>query len=219
MPLHLNLFHEIETQKAASRRDPLKIAAYILIAICGVFAALYLLELGKFAATNSQYSLLKAEFDKLDPQARAAEKREKDLKETFDTSEKFVRAIEDRFYWAPVMGEVMKVVPREVQITKMSGGVQGAAVKKTTMNFDGIAAGDDPRRVAEDLRQSLVETFGKKYRNVTAIFRQLEESPASVTLDGKTLPTAIFGISLTLQAGEEAPATPPPSRAARRRSG
>jgi Tfp pilus assembly protein PilN len=211
MPLHLNFYHEIESQKAASRRDPLKIAAYILIGIVAIFAGMYLLELGKYAASASQMSRLKSEFDKIDPGARDAAKREEAMKQTFETSERFVKAIEGRFYWAPMMEEVIKIVPREVQVTKMTGTVQGEGAKKAVINFDGIAAGTDPRRVAEDLRQALVENFGKKFQNVTASFRQLEDSTDVVTLDGKNLSTAVFGIALSLQMGEETPATPPPA--------
>lgn len=217
MPLHLNLYHEIESQRAASRRDPLKIAGYILFSIIAVFAVMYLWELGKSASANAELVRLKTEFDKLDPKAREAEKREQDLKHTFETSDKFVKGIENRFYWAPVFDEIVRVVPREVQITKLSASVQGEGLKKAQMNFDGIAAGTDPRRVAEDLRQALVETFGKKYQNVTATFRQLEDSAETVTLDGRPLPAAIFGIALSLQIGEEVAATPPPSTGRKRR--
>lgn len=210
MPLHLNLLHEIETQKTASRRDPLKIAVYILIAVAALFAVMYFWELGRFASTNAQHARLKAEFDKLDPLAREAEKRENALKQIFETSEKFVQTIEGRFYWAPVMEEIVKIVPREVQITKMTASVAGDAIKRAQFNFEGVAAGDDPRSVAEDLRQSFIENFGKTYRDVTATFRQLEDSAETATLDGKKLPLAIFSIALSLQAGEEKPATPAP---------
>lgn len=219
MPLHLNLFHEIESQKAASARDPLKIAAYILAGIVAIFAGMYLMELGRFASTNSELTRLKAEFDRIDPKAREAEKREKDLKQMFETSEKVVKSVENRFYWAPVIEDVVKIVPREVQITKLGATVQGDALKRVQMNLDGVAAGTDSRRVAEDLRQALVETFGKKYKNVTAVFRQLDDSTESVSLDGRTLPTVIFGITLTLQYGEENAATPAPAAGARRRRG
>jgi Tfp pilus assembly protein PilN len=211
MALHLNLYHEIETQKSASRRDPLKIAGYILGATVAVFAAMYAFETAKSSSLNMKLATLKAQFDDLDPKAREAEKRENALKQTFETSDRFVKNIETRFYWAPVIEDVVKAVPREVQITKLTGTVQGEDVKKAQLTFDGIAAGADPRRVAEDLRQALVETFGKKFKEVTAKFRLLEEGTETVTLDGRSLPTATFGITISLQVGEEAPVTPPPA--------
>ena len=217
MALRLNLYHEIEKEKAASRRDPLKIAAYILGGTVAIFAAIYVIQLSKSATLRTKFVALKSEFDQLDPKAREAEKREKTLTQTFDTSQRFVSSIESRFYWAPVLADIVKVVPREVQITKFTGNVQGEDVKKAQMTFDGVAAGTDPRRVAEDLRQALVETFGRRFKNVTASFRQLDESAEVVQLDGRSLPTATFAITISLQIGEEAPATPPPTDRSKKR--
>jgi Tfp pilus assembly protein PilN len=218
MPLHLNLYHEIESQKAASRRDPLKIAAYILGVVVVVFGVMYFWELGQSAALNAELQRRKSEFDSIDPKAREAEKREKAMKETFETSDKLVQHIEGRFYWAPVFEDIVKTVPREVQITKLSGNVQGDVIKKTQINVDGIASGADPRRAAEDLRQSLMETFGKRYKNVNATFRQLDDGAETVKLDGRNWPTANFAISLSMQDKDQAPATPPPTERKKRRS-
>lgn len=218
MPLHINLYHEIESQKAASRRDPLKIASYILGLVVVIFAVMYFWELGQSAALDSELQRRKSEFDSIDPIAREAEKREKDLQETFDKSEKLVTNIETRFYWGPVLEEIVKSVPREVQITKMTGNVSGEAIKRTQINLDGIAAGADPRRVAEELRQSLVEIFSKKYKNVNATFRQLDDGAETVKLDGRNWPTANFGIALSLQDKDESEVTPPPTERRKRRS-
>lgn len=216
MPLHLNLYHEVASQKAASARDPLKIAMYILGAIVAVFALIYFWEYGKSSSLEHELSGRRAEFDKLDPHAREAEKREKDLKKTFETSDKLVAGIEGRFYWAPVLETVIKTVPREVQITKLSASVGGETVKRASLTFEGIAAGSDPRRVAEDLRQALAEEFGKKFKGVDASFRQLDDAAETVTVNGKKWPTAAFAIVLTLQTGDEASAAPAPERRRRR---
>lgn len=219
MPLHLNLYHEIESQKAASRRDPLKIAAYILGVVVVVFAVMYFWELGQSSALNAELQRRKTEFDAIDPKAREAEQREKTLKKTFETSDKLVQHIESRFHWAPVMEEIVKTVPREVQITKLTGNVQGDAVKKTQINVDGVAAGADPRRAAEDLRQSLMENFAKRYKNVNATFRQLDDGAETVKLDGRNWPTANFAISISMQDKDPAAATPPPTERKKRRAG
>jgi len=214
MPLHLNLYHEIDRQKAASRRDPLKIAAYILGFIVAIFVAMYVIELGKNASIQGDLAKLKAEFDGLDPKAKEVERSEKALKQTLDTSAQFVKSIEGRFYWAPTLQEVIKIVPREVQITRFGGNVTTVAgapgtepTKKAVITVDGIACGADPRRVAEDLRQTLAETFGKKYKTSTASFRQLDDSTDTVALDGRNLPTATFGITLTVEGANDAAAT------------
>jgi Tfp pilus assembly protein PilN len=219
MPLRLNHYHEIERQRAASRRDPLKIAAYVLGVVIVVFGVMYFWELGQSASLDAELKRRKSEFDAIDPKAREAEKREKAMKDTFDKSDKLVQSIEGRFYWAPVLEQIVKTVPREVQITKFSANVQGEAVKKTTISVDGVAAGADPRRVAEDLRQSLVETFGKKYKGVTATFRQLDDGAELALLDGRNWPTANFAIAISMQDKDGATATPAPVVAGRKKRG
>jgi hypothetical protein len=121
-----------------------------------------------------------------------------------------VQRIEGRFYWAPVLQQITQLVPREVQIVKMVGDVQGERVKKASVTLDGISAGSDPRRVAEELRTSIAEEFAKTYKNVSSTFRSLEDGTELVKLDGKMAPTATFAINVQLTAGEEAVETPAP---------
>jgi hypothetical protein len=127
-----------------------------------------------------------------------------------------VKRIEGRFYWAPVLEQITALVPREVQITKLAGEIQGEAVKKCQVTVDGLSAGADPRKVAEELRQSITETFSKKFRGVEAKFRTLEDGTELVMLDGQKWPTANFAINVQFQSGEEASATPPPRQAKKR---
>ena len=128
-----------------------------------------------------------------------------------------VKRIEGRFYWAPLLEQIVPLVPTEVQITKLQGDVTGDSLKKCLMTIDGISAGSDPRKVAEELRQSISESLGKRYKNVVTSFRQLEDGTERVNLDGKTWPTATFAINVQLQAGEEAAATPAPRAGANRK--
>ena len=213
MSLRLNLFHEIKQQRSASRRDPLKISLYILGGIVACFAALYLWELGRATVLSRDLAKKKAEFDTLEPQAKLAKKHEDELQQTFNTSRKLVKKIEGRFYWAPVLAQLTALVPREVQITKFSGDTQGELPKKCQFTVDGLSAGPDPRKVAEELRQALVESFGKQFKSVDAKFRALEDGTELVMLDGKQWPTASFAINVQFHSGEEAVATPPPTGA------
>jgi Tfp pilus assembly protein PilN len=212
MPLHINLYHEIEKLHEQRKRDPLKISLFILGGVVAIFAAMYALELAKFASVDSDYRKMKSEFDAIDPTAKKAVAREASLQKTVAAGNTLVRRIEGRFYWAPVLEQLATLVPREVQITKLDGRVQGTGLKKIEITIDGVTSGAEPRKVAEDLRTSLEGNFGKQYKSVTASFRQLEESPERVTLDAKEWPTAIFVINLQFQFGEETPATPPPRK-------
>jgi hypothetical protein len=178
---------------------------------------MYCLELGQSAALDFELAKRKNEFSSIEPKAKQAEKREKDMQHTFQLSDQMSKDIEGRYYWAPVLAEIIKTVPREVQITKLNGNVQGDSLKRADIQLDGVAIGQDPRRVAEDLRQTLVDLFGKKFKNVSATFKQLEDGTETVALDGKNWPSVTFGIILKMQTGVEGPATPAP--VVRRRPG
>jgi hypothetical protein len=123
-----------------------------------------------------------------------------------------VKRIEGRLYWAPLLEQLTTLVPREAQVTRFSGEVQGDDIKKCTLTIEGVAAGADPRKVAEDLRTAIAEEFSKKYRNVTSIFRSLEDGAESARLDGKTWPTATFSINVQLSAGGETGTAPVAAR-------
>jgi hypothetical protein len=207
MPLKLNLYHEIETNRAASRRDPLKISLYVLGAIAASFAGWYVWEIASLTGLEHDLARKKAEFNDVDPKAKAAKKQEEDLSRMFKTSEKLIAKVEGRFYWAPVLERLTTLVPREVQITKFSGDAQGDSHKKCQFTLDGLSAGADPRKVAEELRQSLAESFGKDFKNVDAKFRTLEDGTEFAMLDGKRWPTASFTINVQFHSGEE-PAPP-----------
>ncbi|MEO8350902.1 MAG: hypothetical protein ABI680_04170 [Chthoniobacteraceae bacterium] len=212
MPIRLNLLHEIEQARTARRRDPLKISLYILGGIVFGFAAMYFWQLGKAGLLDRRLAARKADFEAIEPKAKVAKEREQSLQKVFTRKDALVRKIDERFYWAPMLAEIARQVPREVQITKLTGDVTGEAPKKVEISLDGTSAGDDPRKVAEELRQSLTEAFGQKFKNVEARFRSLEDGEEKAALDGKQLSTAIFGINVTFQSGEEAPATPAPRR-------
>jgi hypothetical protein len=210
MALQLNLIHEIEQAERARQRDPLKLSLWGLGLIGACFASYYFLQLAKMSVIAQEYSRKKAVFDSIEPKAKAAKAREDELNEKLRMSGNLVQRIEGRFYWAPVIEQLITLVPREVQITKLAGDVQGEGVKKCRLTIDGTSAGLDPRKVAEDLRAAIAESFGSKYKNVKSSFRALEDGIEIVKLDGESRPTATFAINVELQSGEEAPAAPAP---------
>jgi hypothetical protein len=206
MPLRLNLYHEVERQKLVQRRDPLKLSMFGMGFVAVIFAGYYAWQLGAAGGVSHELARKKAEFALLEPKALAAQKREEELSKSLKASELLVKRIEGRFHWAPLLEQLTQLVPREAQITRFSGDVQGEGPKKCTLNIDGLSAGADPRKVAEDLRTAIAEEFSKKYRNVSSTFRSLEDGAETANLDGKTWPTATFAINVQLTAGEDAPA-------------
>jgi hypothetical protein len=208
MALHLNLHYEIENARRARKRDPLKLSLWGLCAIAACFASYYFFQLAKLSVIAQELASKKAAFAAIEPKSKKAKQREDELSETKHISESLVQRIEGRFYWAPLIEELVRVVPREVQITKLAGDVQGDGAKKCKLSIDGLSAGADPRKVAEELRTTIAETFGKKYQNVTSNFRSLEDGVEMVQLDGRAWPTAVFAINVELQSGAETAAAP-----------
>src|SRR3954451_7276396 len=152
MALHLNLFHEIERQKALNRRDPLKLSMYGLGVIAAGMAGYYVLQFAGAKSTANELARVEAEYKKLTPQAEAAVKLETELSATIKTSENLTKRIEGRFYWAEVLQTLSETVPPSVQITKLNGEVANDAVRHGTITIEGLSAGSEPRKVAEDLR-------------------------------------------------------------------
>ena len=201
MALHLNLYHEVTRQRQVQRRDPLKLSIYALVALAIGMAGYYFLQLGKTSLISSELARKKAEFTAVEPKALEAKKQVEELSTTILVSKTLVRRIEERFYWAPVLESVAKLVPGEVQLVKLSGDVQGDSVKKCTLTLDGISVGSDPRKVAEDFRTAVTNEFGKNYQNVSSSFRSLEDGSETVKLDGMMHPTATFAINVQLSIG------------------
>lgn len=212
MALHLNLYHEIEREKQAKARDPLKLSMMGLGFIAALFAGYYFWQLNIMSGIRAELDNKKAEFKKLEPRSKAAEKAEAELATMLKVSRGLSDTIEGRFFWAPVLEQIAKVVPPEVQVSRLSGEVQGEAYKKCLLTLNGTAAGLNPRKSAEDLRSALATAFGAKFKAVSASFRTLEDGTELASLDGKKFPTATFQIAVSLTVTEEPVATPVPVR-------
>lgn len=188
----------------------MKFAVLGLVIVAVGLVGYYLLELNGQRTVKSELQSLEAEYAKQGPRAEKAKARETEISETLKVSKSLVDRMENRFYWAPVLASVAQVVPQEVQLTKLSGDVTSDEKRQCSLTIEGVAAGADPRKTAEDLRRALAEKFSTKYKAVTSVFRSLEDSPETVALSGKQFPTASFGIHVAMHAGEDpAPPVPP----------
>lgn len=201
MPLRLNLYHEVQKQAALKRRDPLKLSLFGLAGVAACLAGYYFVQLGKSHGLNSELERLKTEHSRLDPQAKAAAKLEEELTAKFKVNEHIERRIEERFYWAPLLEQLVGIVPKEVQLTKVSGETNPDVAQKCSLTINGVSAGTDARRIAEELRTAIVDKLGGRYRNVAASFRSLDDGFEPVTLEGKQLPTATFIIAVDFNWG------------------
>jgi hypothetical protein len=210
MALRLNLYHETIKTRALKRRDPLKISIYILSTIAALCAGWYTYQLILYHNYTDDYLQKKAQFEKVEPLGKAAKKKQDELTLKANQSVLMGKRIEGRFYWAPLLAQLNQVVPREVQVTKMQGEVSGAEIRRCIITIDGLAAGTDPRRVAEALRTAFTERLGPHYAGVTSTFKSLEDGSETVLLDGRQMATAIFTIIVQFHTPE--PVTPPPRK-------
>jgi hypothetical protein len=208
MALHLNLYHEVQKARKLKRRDPLKLSMYGLAAIAAGFAIYYFVELGRMHGMSVELSRVQAEFNILEPKAKTAKKREEEINTEIRKSDLMGKRIEERFYWAPMLQDLSATVPREVQITRFVGDLTGEGIRKCSLTVDGISAGADPRKVAEDLRTAIAEKLSPKYKTVSSTFKSLEDGTEMVLLDGQQVPTANFAINVQLTTGEEAAPAP-----------
>lgn len=209
MPLRLNLYHEVIKTRALKRRDPLKISIYVISAIAACCAGWYMVQLFRFAAVSAELGTARDKFAKIEPQGKAAKKREDELNVLAGRSALLGRKIEERFYWAPLLSQIGEIVPYDVQITRFAGEISpGNGPRRVSLMLDGLSAGADARKVAEDLRKALFDRFSAPYKNVTSTFRSLEDGSESVLVDGHQAATAIFGINIQFTLGDNKPAAP-----------
>jgi len=207
MALHLNLCHEIEKQALQRSRDPLKLGLYGMGLIAALLLVYYFYRVQQVYKITSQAAQLQTKWKIDEPKAALAKLREDELKVNLKLKETLVQRIEGRFYWAPLLERILQTVPRNVQINGFQGTID-ADTEQGALNVNGIAAGDEARKAAEDLRTTFASTCLKQYRQVTSKFVSLEDSEQRVPLDGKTLNTSIFSLQFQFSTAPEPPPAP-----------
>jgi hypothetical protein len=196
MSLHINLYHEVLRQEIQRRRDPLKLSIYALVGIAVLFVGYYMLRFGQVTYLKSQLADKTSHLGKLTAQIEA-QKKDGDLATLTKTSDTLMERIEGRFFWAPLFEEIVKISPADVQITSLSGehhidDKPGSFILTVT----GLAAGGEPRTVAENFRTSLLHVLSGKYKLVSSAFRSLDEATEQVVVNGQIRPAVNFTISI-----------------------
>ena len=215
MALHINLYNEIHKAEQARRRDPLKLAGLLGIAVAILLAFWYLYRLNTVSEAESQAGGVAAEWTKLEPRQKKAAEQEQLLLAQSKTNQLLVDRVQNRFYWAPLLQELAAVVPGNIQITTFAGDFDPQ--KGPSVVLSGVSAGQQPRTVAETFRLALQEKLLAAHHEVTVTFdaNSLEDSLDLVNVDGQALPTATFKIRLQIKdkpAEPKQPASPAASK-------
>lgn len=211
MALHLNLLHEEILQQRQRQRDPLKIG---LLVLCGLAALLFLFYSWRgyeLLHGKSRLATLEREWKKSEPEVTAAKNRIDELNRAIKTTRTLDDYIDERFLWAPFLQKLAACVAPNVQLTTVSG-TAGDENKSVEVVIEGLAAGREPRSVAEDLRQMLLDQLKQLYADVKADFRSLEDIDQTATISGTHTPVARFILVLGLKPHAPKP-TPAPAPA------
>jgi len=217
MPLHVNLYHEVQRQELARRRDPVRLGMLGALIVAIGFVVYYFVVLEREHNISLQFSALNAQWSKIQPQAKASKDREDQLNTEIAASDAMMKTVNSRLYWAPVMDEILRTIPRNVQILHVSGDVPGNDKEiNSTLSVSGISSAVEPRKEAEDVRIALEKNLGTRFKHVNSVFRDLEDSDQFVMLDGRRLATASFTLEFQLQVRDPVSDTPAPAAAARK---
>lgn len=205
MALHLNLYHEIQKQAIARSRDPLKLGLYAVGVVVAFLMIYYFYRLEQVSVLTSQAKKLQAQWDLKTPKAKEALAESAQFSTNLKLREDLTSAIENRYYWAPLLERIQKAVPKNVQITRLHGQMEQG---RGTLEITGIGAGPEPRKVAEDFRTSFIEKCLKGAIKIDSKFSSLEDTDATVQLNDKTLNTALFTLQFNFSVAEIVPTTP-----------
>jgi hypothetical protein len=205
MAIRLNFHHEIERRTQAQRRDPLKLSLFFLGGLMVVMAGFYFYEAERVAGELQGVERRRFELSRLEARAVQASKLDEEFQKKALLSGALVERMEERFYWAPFLERLTRLVPGEMQLTRISGETHGEE-KRCELNLEGVVAGANPREVAERFRAEIKNAAGKLYREVQADFRALEE--AAEAQEGRH--PVMFQIRVQFVAGRELPKPPPP---------
>jgi hypothetical protein len=211
MPLQLNLLHEEVAQERQRKRDPLKLSIYVGAGVAALLALNYLWSAYRTLSIKAQLSAVERNWAKVEPQVTAAQKRAEELNGIIGTTRTLDQLIESRFYWAPMLEKISRCVTPNLQITNLDGTVEEEG-KTINISLEGTAAGREPRSVAEDFRQMLLEQVGKERAAVKVEFKTLEDLDTLVDIGGNNVPSAHFIVSVSLSNGSKTPTPAPADR-------
>ena len=201
MALHLNLYHELQKLAVQRRRDPLKLGLYGIVVVIVILAFYYFYRIEQVSGVVNKAKRMQAQWQLLEPKAKEAQALETQLTANLNTKDELLQSIESRFYWAPLLEKIQRTVPRNVQITSLRGSMAawveeagGKRSREGMLTISGVAAGAEPRKVAEDFRTEFLGKCLQGYNGAESKFVTLEESEGTVQLDGKTLNTATYSL-------------------------
>src|ERR1700674_995533 len=210
MALHLNLLHEEILEQRQRQRDPLKIGMMALGGFGALLFLYYMFNAYRTLEIKGRLSAVERNWIKIEPEVTAADKRVAELEGVIKTTSALDNYIENRFFWAPFLQKVSHCVAPNTQVTNLEASVVDEN-KGISVSLEGVAAGREPRSVAEDLRQMLIEQLGHGYSGVKVEFKTLEDLDTMVNVGGTNMPTAHYLLAINFNPTPTAKSAPSPA--------
>jgi hypothetical protein len=210
MALHLNLLHEEILEQRQRQRDPLKIGMMVLAGFGAFLFLYYMFNAYRTLEIKSRLRAVERNWTKIEPEVTAAHNRVAELEGVIKTTRALDNYIENRFFWAPFLQKVSHCVPPNTQLTSLEASVLDEN-KGVSVSLEGVAAGREPRSVAEDLRQMLIEQLGHGYRGVKVEFKTLEDLDTIVNVSGTNMPMAHYVLAIDFNPGPMAKSAASPT--------
>lgn len=215
MALQLNLLHEEIAKHRQRKRDPLKLTMYVGIGIAALFVLNYLWTGYRVLEVKGRLAQVEHDWSKVEPKVTAAQKRAEELNAIIGTTKVLDGMIDSRFYWAPLLQTVARCVTPNIQLTTLEGAADEEG-KGVAVVLEGMAAGSEPRGVAEDFREMLLEQVAKEQPGVKVEFKTLDDLDTSVAVGGNKAGMAHFAVGVEFNPFPT-PTPTPPERKARAR--
>jgi len=198
MALHLNLLHEEISEQRQRQRDPLKIGMQVLGALGILLILYYMWNAYRTLEIKSRLSTLNHNWAKVEPSVTAAQKRVDELNGVIKTTRALDDYIDNRFFWGSFLQKLSECVAPNTQLTSLLGTVLDDN-KGVEIVIEGVAAGREPRSVAEDLRQMLLEQLKQVYGDVKVEFKSLEDVDQIVIVGGSHMAVAHYTLNISFK--------------------
>jgi hypothetical protein len=195
MPLQLNLLHEEIAEQRQRKRDPLKLTMYVGIGIAALFVLNYLWTGYRVLGLKSRLAGVQHDWEKVEPKVTAAQKRAEELNGIINTARTLDGIIDARFYWAPFLEKIARCVTPNIQLLTLDASADDEG-KGVVVVLEGMAAGSEPRAVAEDFRQMLLEQVGKQQPSMKVEFKALDDLETRVAVGGNNASMARFTLGM-----------------------
>ncbi len=202
MSVNVNLLREKQMQAIERQRDPFKIVLLaVLLGALGL-VGYYLIKANGANSAKSRLSNLKSEWSKTEPKLLAAEARKAELDKVLAEAQGLQSIMTDRFYWSYFLAVITNNLSPNVTLSSLNGSTENMGTLNCKLS--GVIASATPRQAADELRVFLQDKLMQAYAtkgagfNVTVSLPQVEDESNTFDIDGETVPSASFTLSITL---------------------